>query len=188
MKIRELRISRGLGLRSLARRSKMSVGHLASVEAERFAPGLATLERISAGLNLEMRRLLLISSVEILFEDDFIREVRTHLPRLDASQRSTLLKTLAASTEGKEAFVSEVTPRLFRIGGANGTENLGRPKPRGTFAAGSRAADSNGEDAEFGGVLQGDVGDSAEIRQQDSTGTQGGSVQRRELKPQCWAS
>lgn len=96
-KIRELRTSRGLSLRGLARRSRISAGHLASVEAERFAPGISTLLRLCEGLSIDMQRLLTLTSLNVLLEDDFVIQVARHLRSLNPQQREHLLRTLAAA-------------------------------------------------------------------------------------------
>ena len=101
-KIRELRTSRGLSLRGLARRSKISAGHLASVEAERFAPGISTLLRLCEGLSIDMQRLLTLTSLHVLLEDDFVMQVARHLRSLSPQQREHLRRTLAAApTRGR---------------------------------------------------------------------------------------
>lgn len=97
--IRELRRSRRLTLSELARRSGLSRGHLSSVENEKFfSPGIQTLIRISEGLNVETRRLLTLTSLELLFEDDFLRQVGPLIGNLNESQRKRLLQILAAAS------------------------------------------------------------------------------------------
>jgi transcriptional regulator with XRE-family HTH domain len=96
--IRDLRLSRRLSLSELARRSKgLSKGHLHSVENEKYSPSVLTLIRISEGLNVKTRRLLTLTSLELLFEDDFLRQVRPLIGNLNASQRALLIQTLRAA-------------------------------------------------------------------------------------------
>ena len=95
--IRELRISRRFSLSELARRSRLSKGHLHSVENEKSSPGILTLIRISEGLDVQTRRLLTPASVEILFEDDFLRQAQPLIRNLNASQRALLIQTLRAA-------------------------------------------------------------------------------------------
>lgn len=96
--IRELRHSQRLTLSELARRAGLSPGHLSSVENERFfSPSIQTLIRISNGLNVEMQRLLTLTSLQVTMEDPFVRQVKPYLGALNHDQRKRVLKTLAAA-------------------------------------------------------------------------------------------
>ena len=95
--IRELRRSRMLSASELARRSGISRGHLHHVENRSFTPSLRTLEKISFGLGVGLRRLLTLNSSEIVLEDAFIQQVRPFLRHLDSQQRRLLLRTLEAA-------------------------------------------------------------------------------------------
>ena len=53
-KIRELRISRGVPLSSLAARAQISSEMMSRIEADRVTPGLVTLANISKALNVDM--------------------------------------------------------------------------------------------------------------------------------------
>lgn len=95
--IRELRRSRMLSISELARHSQISKSHLFHVERERYAPSLASLEKISAGLGVGVKQLLTLNSTGIVLEDDFVQRVRPFLPRLTSEQRTHLLRTLRAA-------------------------------------------------------------------------------------------
>jgi transcriptional regulator with XRE-family HTH domain len=101
--IRELRRSRMLSQSELARRSRISKGHLHHVENRTFVPSLRTLEKLSDGLGVGLGRLLTLNSSEIVMEDYFVQQIRPFLPRLNSGQRELLLRTLeAAPKSGKK--------------------------------------------------------------------------------------
>ncbi len=95
--IRELRRSRMLTASELAKRARISRGHLHHVENESFAPSLRTLERLSAALGVGLGRLLTLDASEVVLEDSFIRQIRPFLPCLNSRQRELLLRTLQAA-------------------------------------------------------------------------------------------
>ncbi len=95
--IRELRRSRMLTQSELARRSRISRGHLFHVENKRFVPSVRTLEKISAGLGVGVGRLLTLNSSEVVLEDSFIRQIRPFLRCLNSHQRELVLRTLQAA-------------------------------------------------------------------------------------------
>ena len=95
--IRELRQSRALSLSELARRCRLNRGHLHGLENEKFVPGVKTLIKISEGLNIEARRLLTLTTLEVVAEDDFVCQIRPFLPRLSSQQRDHVLRTLKAA-------------------------------------------------------------------------------------------
>lgn len=96
-KIRELRRARMLTSPELARRARISRGHLFHIENKRFQPSLATLERIASGLETGLGRLLALTPHEIVLEDSFVREVKPYLRALNPGQRDHLLRVLAAA-------------------------------------------------------------------------------------------
>lgn len=96
--IRELRRSQGLSISELARRSRgLSKGLLSNLEREKFSPSVCTLIKISDGLNIELRKLLTLTSVELLLADSFVRQVQPLIKNLSTAQRERVLKTLAAA-------------------------------------------------------------------------------------------
>jgi transcriptional regulator with XRE-family HTH domain len=100
--IRELRRSRMLSLSELARRARLSKGHLHGVEYGRYLPSLPTLEKLSIALDISVGRLLSMNTFEIVLHDLFIEQVReAGLHRLNAQQRELLLKTLRAAASAK---------------------------------------------------------------------------------------
>ena len=99
--VRELRRSRMLSPSELAKRSRISRGHLHHIENETFAPGLVTLERLSAGLGVGVQRLLALNPSEVVLEDSFIQEIRPFLPSLNARQRELVLRTLQAAPKNQ---------------------------------------------------------------------------------------
>src|SRR5258708_36803896 len=92
--IRELRRSKMLTASELAKRSRISRGHLHHVENKSFMPSLRTLEKISAGLGVGVGRLLTLNASEIVLEDSFIQQVRPFLPSLNSHQRDQFLRPL----------------------------------------------------------------------------------------------
>jgi len=99
--IRELRRSRMLTASELAKRSRISRGHLHHVENKSFVPSLRTLEKISAALGVGVGRLLTLNSSEVVLEDSFIQEIRPFLPCLNARQREFVLRTLQAAPKNQ---------------------------------------------------------------------------------------
>jgi len=82
----------------LARRSQMPRSHLWHVERGHNVPTVATLERISAALNLGLNRFFALQPSEILLEDRFIQNaLQCGAKRLNQEQRALLLKTLEAA-------------------------------------------------------------------------------------------
>jgi transcriptional regulator with XRE-family HTH domain len=98
--IRELRRSRMLTASELAKRSRISRGHL-HVENKSFMPSLRTVEKISAAMGVGVQRLLTLNSSEVVLEDSFIQEIRPFLPRLNARQRELVLRTLQAAPKNQ---------------------------------------------------------------------------------------
>jgi transcriptional regulator with XRE-family HTH domain len=100
--IRVFRRSQGLSISELARRSGgLSKGLLSNIEKERFSPSVHTLIKISDGLNIELRKLLSLTSVEILMEDPLISFTAKVLPRLTTQHRQQILKTLQAAPRSR---------------------------------------------------------------------------------------
>src|SRR5258707_1830596 len=99
--IRELRRSRMLTPSELAKRSRISRGHLHHVENKSFMPSLRTLEKISAGLGVGVGRLLTLNSSEVVLEDSFVQQVRPFLRHLNSQQRRLLLRTLEAAPKNR---------------------------------------------------------------------------------------
>jgi transcriptional regulator with XRE-family HTH domain len=100
--IRELRRSQGLSLSELARRSRgLSKGLLSNLESGAFSPSVRTLIKIADGLNIELRKLLSLTSVEILMEDPLISFTAKVLPRLTTQHRQQILKTLQAAPRSR---------------------------------------------------------------------------------------
>jgi transcriptional regulator with XRE-family HTH domain len=85
----------------LAKRSRISRGHLHHVENKSFVPSLRTLEKICAGLGVGMGRLLTLNSPEAVLEDSFIQEITPFLPCLNARQRELVLRTLQAAPKNQ---------------------------------------------------------------------------------------
>lgn len=96
-KIRAWRLTRGMSLARLASAARMSKGHLSSIEHARFSPGVLTLIKISNALDLDARRLLALTSLQVTMEDPFVRQVKPYLSALNHEQRKNVLKTLAAA-------------------------------------------------------------------------------------------
>src|SRR5260370_1017788 len=92
-----MRLSKAMSLSELARRARISKGHLSLIEARNFSPGLVTLERIANGLGADSAFLLGLTVSEILLQDPFVRHVRWFLPRLTLEQRKKLLQTMGAA-------------------------------------------------------------------------------------------
>jgi len=99
--IRELRRSRMLTASELAKRSRISRGHLHHVENKSFMPSLRTLEKISVGLGVGLGRLLTLNSSEVVLEDSFIRQIRPFLASLNSHQRELVLRTLQAAPKNR---------------------------------------------------------------------------------------
>jgi len=93
----ELRRSRRMTGQELARRSQISRGHLHHIENQSFTPSLRTLEKLSVGLGVGLRRLLTLNSSEIVLEDSFIQQIRPFLPCLNSRHRELVLRTLQAA-------------------------------------------------------------------------------------------
>lgn len=102
--IYKLRRSRMLTASALAKRSHISRGHLFNIENESFSPGIRTLEKISAALDIGLGRLLTLGPSEIVLEDSFVQQVGTFLPRLNQQQRQHLLTTLRAAPRQKDRY------------------------------------------------------------------------------------
>lgn len=100
-KIRELRRARMLTGPELARRARMSRGHLYHIENIRFAPSVATVERIAGALEIGPGRLLVLGPSEIVLEDSFVRAVKPYLRALNDAQRKHVLQMLAAAPKSQ---------------------------------------------------------------------------------------
>jgi hypothetical protein len=61
-----------------------------------MTPGLTTLEKIAAALDVGLGRFF-IHSDGLLLEDSFIQKIQPSLPRLNSQQRELLLRTLQAA-------------------------------------------------------------------------------------------
>ena len=99
--IRELRRSRMLSPSELAKRSRVSCGHLHHIENQKFVPSVRTLERLCAGLGVGVPRLLALNPSEVVLEDSFIQEIQPFLPSLNARQREFVLRTLQAAPKNQ---------------------------------------------------------------------------------------
>ncbi len=99
--IRELRQARMLTGLELAKRAGLSRSHVFSIENQNYAPSLATLERICAGLETGLGRILSVSQDEVLLENAFIRACVPLVRQLNTNQRSLVIKTLEAAPKTK---------------------------------------------------------------------------------------
>ena len=94
--IRTLREARRLSRPQLAARASVSRAHLWHLEKNHMMPGLVTLERIAAALDVGLSRFF-VHSDGFLLEDSFVQQIRPLLPRLNSRQRELLLRTLQAA-------------------------------------------------------------------------------------------
>ena len=101
--IRHLRESRGLTRPELARSSKVSRAHLWSIEHGKTSPSLATVEKLSATLNVGLGRMFSPSTDDLLLEDAFVRAVHPFLSQLNFQQRQQLVKVLQAAPRQERA-------------------------------------------------------------------------------------
>ena len=101
--IRHLRESRGLTRLELAHSSRLSRAHLWSIEQGKTAPSLATVEKLSATLNVGLGRMFNPSQDELLLEDAFVRAVHPFLRQLNCQQRRQLVKVLQAAPRHERA-------------------------------------------------------------------------------------
>jgi transcriptional regulator with XRE-family HTH domain len=104
-RIRQLRESRGLTQKQLQSQSKVSRSYISRIESGQMTPSLGTLEKISAALNVGLKRFFIPESDgEDLFQDPFIQG----LCQLDWHQWQSILKRLQAI--GDHVGLSHPTP------------------------------------------------------------------------------
>jgi transcriptional regulator with XRE-family HTH domain len=95
--IRMFRQKSGLSQRQLALRMAVPRTYVSKIENEKAVPTLSSLERLATALEVSMADLLRGSSRSLedeiaeLMGDDFMAQLVSVLPQLDATQRSTLL-------------------------------------------------------------------------------------------------
>jgi transcriptional regulator with XRE-family HTH domain len=94
--IRMLREARLLSRPQLAARASVSRAHLWHLEKNQMMPGLITLEKIAAALDVGLGRFF-IHSDGLLLEDPFIQTIQPFLRRINSQQRELLLRTLQAA-------------------------------------------------------------------------------------------
>ena len=94
--IRMLREARLLSRPQLAARASVSRAHLWHLEKNHMMPGLVTLEKIAAALDVGLDRFF-IHSDGLLLEDSFVQQIQPFLRCLDSQQRELLLRTLQAA-------------------------------------------------------------------------------------------
>jgi transcriptional regulator with XRE-family HTH domain len=94
--IRVLREARRLSRPQLAARASVSRAHLWHLEKNQMMPGLVTLEKIAAALDVGLSRFF-IQPDGLLLEDSFVQKIQPFLPRLNSQQRELLLRTLQAA-------------------------------------------------------------------------------------------
>jgi len=94
--IRLLREARRLSRPQLAASASVSRAHLWHLEKNHMMPGLVTLEKIAAALDVGLSRFF-IQSDGLLLEDSFVQQIQPFLPRLNSQQRELLLRTLQAA-------------------------------------------------------------------------------------------
>ena len=94
--IRVLREARLLSRPQLAARATVSRAHLWHLEKNHMMPGLVTLEKIAAALDVGLSRFF-IQPDGLLLEDSFVQKIQPLLPRLNSQQRELLLRTLQAA-------------------------------------------------------------------------------------------
>lgn len=91
--IRRLRERRGLTQSNLQARSGVSRSYLSRIESGQMTPSLATLEKVTAALQVTMAQLFTPVNGSML-DDYFIAELRPYLRRLDGMQWSTVLRKM----------------------------------------------------------------------------------------------
>lgn len=95
--IRMFRQKSGLSQRQLALRMAVPRTYVSKIENEKAVPTLSSLERLATALEVSIADLLRGSSRSLedeiaeLMGDDFMAQLASLLPQLDATQRSTLL-------------------------------------------------------------------------------------------------
>ena len=94
--IRMLREARRLSRPQLAARASVSRTHLWHLEKNHMTPGLVTLEKIAAALDVGLSRFF-IHPDGLLLEDSFVQKIQPLLHRLNSQQRDLLLRTLQAA-------------------------------------------------------------------------------------------
>jgi len=94
--IRMLREARRLSRPQLAARASVSRAHLWHLEKNHMMPGLVTLEKIAAALDVGLSRFF-IQPDGLLLEDSFVHKIRPFLRCLNLQQRELLLRTLQAA-------------------------------------------------------------------------------------------
>ena len=95
--IRMFRQKSGLSQRQLALRMAVPRTYVSKIENEKAVPTLSSLERLATALEVSVADLLrgstrtLEDEIAELMGDDFMSQLVSLLPQLDATQRSTLL-------------------------------------------------------------------------------------------------
>jgi len=62
LRLRELRKDRGLSIRALAKKARVSPGHLQQIETEQVSPSLTTLDKLAGALGIATTDLIVITT------------------------------------------------------------------------------------------------------------------------------
>ena len=62
LRLRELRKDRGLSIRALAKKARVSPGHLQQIETEQVSPSLTTLDKLAGALGVATTDLIVTTT------------------------------------------------------------------------------------------------------------------------------
>jgi transcriptional regulator with XRE-family HTH domain len=105
--VRELRCARHLSQRQLANRMQVPRTYISKIENGKAIPTLGSLERLSSALNVDVYHLLRDArshreeEVAAIFNDPFLAEIASLLPRLDSLHRTLLYGAVRDAATGR---------------------------------------------------------------------------------------